>query len=127
MSSNALDVSGWSVSDATMTRLKFPEGTTVKAGKALVVFGGGKLAKFSSLGGATVLVGNSKKLGLNNTGDKLTLKNKVGKVVNEMFYGAEGGKGVSLVRATDGDPNAAFVQHPDVAQSAGVRIDGQPF
>ncbi len=93
----------------------------------LVVFGGGDATKFGPLGGALISVASLSHLGLNNTGDSVTLRNGRGVVINTMTYGPEGGKGVSLVRQTDGDPNAPFVAHSGRAQSAGLRQDGTPF
>lgn len=121
-----LDLSGWSVSDSAMLRLKFAAGTKVGAGKALVVFGGGDPAKFGSLGGAVVRVAKSG-LGLNDTGDSVTLKDAKGKVVDSLKYRAEGGRGSALVRSRDGDSTAPFIPHPDVPQSAGLKSDGTPF
>lgn len=127
VSGAALDLSGWTVSDSAMVRTKFASGTTLPAGKALVVFAGGDRTKFGSLGGATVVTAGKNYLGLNNTGDTVTLKDAKGKVVDQVKYGAEGGKGTSLVRAVDGDATSAWVAHPDVAQSAGLKSDGTPF
>jgi hypothetical protein len=91
----------------------------VAAGKALVVFGGGT----SSLG----LCSTANHLGLNNTGDVVKLADTKGGIVNQMQYGSEGGNGVSLVRTTDGDANAAFVPHPGTAYSVGAKQDGSKF
>lgn len=127
LSTAPVDLGGWTVSDSAMLRLTFPAGTTLGVGKALVVFGGGDAKKFGSLGGAVVVVATAKHLGLNNSGDKVVLKNAKGKVVDQVVYASEGGKGKSLVRERDGDPKAAWVQHPDVPQSAGLKRDGTAF
>ncbi|NOZ01711.1 MAG: lamin tail domain-containing protein, partial [Deltaproteobacteria bacterium] len=127
VSAGVVDLSGWSLSDSVMTRYVFPQGTELAAGKALLVFGGGEPEEFSSLGGSKVLVATTHRLGLNDKGDEITLSGPGGGTVDQLIYGSEGGKGRSLARQTDGDPNAPWVLHPEVAHSAGLRQDGTTF
>jgi|GEM_PF-311229 len=127
VSNKEVDLTGWTIADSYMTRYVFPAGTKLPAGKALVLFAGGKQSAFPAFGGATVLLSVQNKLGLNNGGDRVTLVDKSGDTVSEMSYGAEGGGGKSLVRATDGDPAASFVVHGGSGYSPGVRTDGSPF
>lgn len=115
------------ITDSVMTRFSFPAGSVLAPGKAALVFGGGQEASFSSLGGSLVFVAGPSRLGLNNTGDQITLVAPQGEQLDQMTYGAEGGKGRSLVRERDADPSAPFVQHPGSTHSAGVRSDGSVF
>ncbi|HQB44195.1 MAG TPA: lamin tail domain-containing protein, partial [Polyangiaceae bacterium] len=126
VTNKAVDLTGWRVADSFMTRFAFPPGTIVEPGKAVVVFGGGIESAFSSFDGASVFV-SSNQLGLNNSGDRVTLTDKSGEVADEMKYGSEGGGGVSLVRSTDGDVSAPWILHPSRKHSAGLRTDGSPF
>jgi len=127
VSDQDVDLSGWSLSDSVMSRFAFPSGTVLSPGRALLVFGGGEATDFSSLGGALVRVAKTHRLGLNDKGDQVTLTELNGNVVDQVLYGSEGGKGRSLVRAVDGDPDADWLTHPDVAHSAGLQQDGSPF
>jgi hypothetical protein len=127
VSGAALDLTGWTVSDTAMTRLKLPSGTTLAAGQALVIFGGGTATAFTGLEGAVVLVSSQSHLGLNNTGDRVILRDKLGATVDQMSYGTEGGAGKALVRERDGDPTARFVAHGGAGFSPGRKADGSAF
>jgi hypothetical protein len=122
-----LDLSGWMIADSWMTRVTFPAGTKLAAGKALVVFGGGDSAKFGSLGGAVVRTAGWAGLGLNNGGDTVYLRDAKKKVVDKVTFGSEAGKAFSIVRKVDGDPAAPFVVHPGVHHTAGLKQDGSTF
>jgi hypothetical protein len=126
VTNKAVDLTGWKVADSYMTRFAFPSGSVVQPGQAVLVFGGGVQSAFTSFGNVAVFV-TANQLGLNNTGDRVTLTDKTGNVVDEMSYGSEGGGGVSLVRATDGDPSASWGLHSLRKHSAGLRSDGSPF
>ncbi len=118
----ALDLSGYTLADATRTRLTFPAGTALPAGAALVVFGGGAVA----LPGIRTLIAPGG-LVLNNGGDIVRLHRADGELVAEARYGAEGGRDQSLVRKTEADPGAPFVLHRTVSTapaSPGRRSDG---
>jgi len=122
-----INLSGWAIADATGTRFVFPAGTGIPAGQALVVFGGGTPAE--SIGNSPVLVTGSM-LGLNNGGDTVALLAPDGNVVDQLHYDrALGGQDCSMVRATDGDPTAAWILHSTLGSpfSAGTRSDGTSF
>lgn len=121
-----VDLTGWQLADTYMTRFAFPPGTELEPGQALLVFGGGEQTSFTSFGNVGVFVSGNR-LGLNNSGDRVTLTDKTDTVVDEMSYGSEGGNGVSYVRTADGDPEATWVLSSDRAHSAGLRNDGSPF
>jgi len=119
-----VDLEGWLVTDNTGTRFRFPRGASVMGGDAVVVFGNG--TPTGDFGGCMVYTtGNM--LGMNNSGDTISLVAPDGTVVDSIRYGSEGGQNRSLVRATDGNPDAPFVAHPDPGYSAGTRQDGSLF
>ena len=124
-----VDISGYTLSDAVTVRHTFDANTTVPAGGAVVVFGGGTLA--GTFGGATVATASTGLLGLNNNGDTVTLADADGAAVAAVTYGGEGGNDQALAR--DPDLTGGFVLHSTIASnpvlfSPGVRNeDGQPF
>jgi len=124
-----LDLSGWTVTDSFGTRFVFPAGAKLLPGRAMVLFGGGdseSIRDFEAETGSLVFVSSS--LGLNNTGDTVTLYRPDGTTSDSIVFGSEGGNGVSLTRAVDGDVGAGFVPHPgDLPFSPGARLDGTLF
>lgn len=126
VTNSAVNLTGWHIADTYMTRFTFPPGTELQPGQAVLVFGGGDPTAFTSFGNVAVFVSENR-LGLNNSGDRVTFTNTTDVVVDEMTFGSEGGNGVALVRAQDGDPAAAWVLHSGRAHSAGLRTDGSPF
>ncbi len=120
-SNRVIDLSGWTVADGTTVRFTFPEGVTLKKKGAAVVFGGGDTA--------WLLFVSDEGLRLSNAGDTVVLRTAEGEVVDRMVYGKEADQDRSLVRATDGDPDAEFVLHPGTEESAtpGWRTDGYLF
>ena len=123
------DLSGIRLSDGFALRHIFEAGTLLDPGAAIVVFGGG--TPTGDFGGATVVTASSFSLGLNNTGDSVTLATADGTVVASASYGGEGGDDQSLTR--DPDLSGTFVKHSGAAGSGGAlfspgtRIDGSDF
>jgi hypothetical protein len=127
--SNA-DIGGWTLSDSTAQRHAFPPNTILSDGCAIVVFGGG--SPTGSFGGSLVMTASAGSLGLNNTGDTVTLSNPNGRIIASYTYGSEAGDDQSITR----DPDVAgspLVKHSTAAGSNGAlfspgqRVDGANF
>ena len=124
------DLSGIAIADLVAVRHVFPAGTILDPGCAIIVFGGG--APTGSFGGAQVQVASEGFLGLNNTGDTVTVGIDEA-VAAQIVYGAEGGDNQSLTRDPDIIGPDALVQHSTATGSGGTlfspgtRIDGTPF
>ncbi len=125
----AIDISGWTISDATGVRHTFVPGTKLGAGKALVVFGGVGGMPSGSGNAAPASTGT---LGLNNTGDTVSLKDSRKRVVDAYTYasGLAAVDGVSMNRSPDLTAGAGFVLHTSVSllsASPGTRANGGAF
>ncbi|KAA3657588.1 MAG: lamin tail domain-containing protein, partial [Calditrichaeota bacterium] len=89
MGDSPIDLSNWTVSDATSVRHTFAERTVLQSGKVLVLFGGG--TPTGEFGGAIVVTASSGQLGLNNSGETITISDATDAVVIEFTYGSEAG------------------------------------
>ncbi|ATB34881.1 hypothetical protein CYFUS_000288 [Cystobacter fuscus] len=124
----AADLSGWTLSDATGTRHTFASGTSLAAGKAIVVFG----AAAGIPSGVTNAVGASTaQLNLSNSGDTVTLKNSAGTTADTVTYASSlsGTDGVSFNRNPD-VTGTSYSLHTSVAStssSPGKRANGTAF
>ncbi|MCB8976351.1 MAG: lamin tail domain-containing protein [Ardenticatenaceae bacterium] len=123
-----LDVSGWTLSDAVQVRHTFPADSVIPAGCTAVIFGGG--VPTGGFGGALVQTASTGALGLNNTGDTLTLEDSAASTL-AVDYGSEAGNDESLTR--DPDITGDFVRHSLAVASGGAlfspgtQLDGSPF
>lgn len=120
-----IDLGGATIADSVAVRVVIPDGTIVGPGEALVVFGGGAALPLGA--GVHVVTG---RLALNNDGDTITIHDRSSAELARATYGTIGVGGRSIVRATELDPDAAFVPHTSVSSlraSPGRRSDGQPF
>jgi hypothetical protein len=97
----ALDISGYTLSDAAMVRHIFPNGTIVPSKGVIVVFGGG--TPTGNFGNAIVQVATEGQLNLNNAGDKLILKDVNGKEL-DLFD----------ITPLDSNPDEAYSKDPDI-------------
>jgi hypothetical protein len=128
LSGRPLDLTGWTISDGVRIRFRFPEGSSLENMCAAVVFGGGSPS--GSFGGSLVYAAGS--LGLNNSGDQITLTDAGGVIRASCSYGPEGGEDQSLTRAPDLSPGA-MIPHSSAPGSAGrifspgTRLDGGLF
>ena len=123
------DISGWTLSDAVNVRHTFPSGSIVPDGCSVVVFGGG--SPTGKFGASLVQTASSNALGLNNSGDTVTLNN--GSIdIAVAGYGSEGGNNQSLTRDPD-ISGGALIPHEDVVNangalfSPGTQTDGAQF
>ncbi|MCA1818221.1 MAG: lamin tail domain-containing protein, partial [Acidobacteria bacterium] len=141
-SESPVDLSGVRLSDSTSDRFTFPAGASLAAHAAVVVFGGGAPnASDPAFGGSRVFKASA--LSLNDTGDTVSLKLKVGGddiTLASQAYGSQGGapapgdQSLTRERAAGGvGLGDAFVAHLSAASSAGrpyspgTLPDGTPF
>ena len=129
-SNPALDISNYTLSDATMVRHTFPAGTVVPSNGAIVVFGGGNPT--GSFGGAILQTASEGQLNLNNAGDILTLRDNQGNVLAVFdINGLSGNPNEAYTR--NPDVTGAFVRHPTIPaangalHSPGVKVNGSNF
>ncbi len=125
----AVDISGWTLSDGVGVRHTFPATTVIADQCAVLVFAGG--TPTGAFGGATVQAASEGQLGLNNTGDTVTLNDGIIDQATATYTGA-GGNDQSLTLDPD-ITGASFVQHTSATGasgslfSPGTQIDGTPF
>lgn len=125
-----LDLSGWTLADATTIRHTFPPETVLPNLCAIVVFGGG--TPTDRFGNSLVQTASSGSLGLNNTGDTVTLNDGISDVASAA-YGSEGGDNQSITLDPDILGALPYTKHTVASGSDGVlfspgtRIDGTPF
>jgi hypothetical protein len=125
----SLDISGWTISDATGVRHTFASGTSLAAGKARVVYGG---AAGIPAGLTNAVAASTGQLNLSNSGDTVTLKNSAGSTINAYTYSSSlaGTDGVSMNRSPDTSATGSFVLHTSVStlsSSGGTRANGTAF
>ncbi len=101
----AVDLGGWTLEDGVRTRHVFAAGQTLQRGERLVITGG-----FDYPGDAD-RPSSSGRLGLNNGGDVVILRDAAGTIVSDVRYGGGAREGVSLVRDQESDPAASLVPH----------------
>jgi hypothetical protein len=134
-----LDLSNYTINDLTGVRHTVTAGTVLAPGQALVVFGGGTpvfdgtstnpAAWCADLPNVVWQVSSTGTLGLNNTGDTVSLVNPNLTTVDSYVYGVEGGNDNSLVL----DPEltgTTMVEHLTVANdtwSPGTDIAGTEY
>ena len=121
-----IDISGWTLADAVGVRHTFSAGTIVKAQCAVVVFGGG--TPTGEFGFTIVQTASSGTLGLNNSGDTITLND--GAIDQAIAsYGSQGGDNQSLVLNPELS-GSSYVKHSTVAAtrfSPGTLTNGSNF
>lgn len=105
-----LDISGWTLADGASDRHIFPNGTIIPANEAIVVFSGGTPVTVPGL----VQVASSNALGLNNSGDTITIKNETSITILTEVYGSAGSN-QSIAR--DVDFTGSFVNHSTIASN----------
>jgi endonuclease/exonuclease/phosphatase family metal-dependent hydrolase len=125
----SIGIGGWTISDATGVRHTFAAGTTLAAGKAIVVYG----AASGIPAGSTNAVGASTaQLNLSNSGDSVILKDGSGVTRASYTYSSalSGTDGVSMNRSPDTSPTGSWVLHTSIStlqSSGGKRANGTAF
>ena len=124
-------------------RFTFPANTTLAAGRAVIIFGGGTPPIDDPAFGAAMVM-KASSLGLNDTGDTVEVELMVAGVevaIARLIYGAEGtppaaASNQSLTRSPDAEVGATggeHIAHSTAAPaegrlfSPGTRLDGTPF
>ncbi|MCR4337653.1 MAG: lamin tail domain-containing protein [Candidatus Omnitrophica bacterium] len=102
----AVDISGWSINDAVRERHVFFGGTLIQPQSLLVVFGGG----VPDLPGIPWQVASTGTLSLNNSNETVTLLGLHDELIDQVFFGSEGGNDQSLVRSPEAGKNL-FIKH----------------
>lgn len=98
---NAIDLSGYTISDDEELRHTFPEGTLVPSNGVIVVFGGG--TPTGSFGGAIVQTASEGLLNMNNAGDIVTVRDDSDNVVVTFD-----------INPLSGNPDEAYTRSPDI-------------
>ena len=125
-----VDMAGWSLSDAVALRSNFYEGDVLAKRGAVIVYGGRSSGSEPVLSDdvlALPATESTSGLGLNNSGDTITLRNADGHVIDRIKFGKPSSKG-SMTRHSG--LNGAFADHStvaDAAVSAGTWPSGAPF
>ena len=129
-SGSALDLSGYTLSDADQIRHTFPQGTRLPVNAVLVVFGGG--TPTGAFGGAIVQTASEGQLNMSNSGDVMTLADPSGDPVLTFD-----------VEPLSNNPNESYTRNPDLTGefeqhagldaangalfSPGTKLDGSSF
>ena len=127
----SLDISGWTLSDGNSARHTFPASTVIPASCSIVVFAGG--TPTGTFGFSLVQTASAGQLGLNNTGDTVTLNNGAVDVASYTFDGVAGGDNQSLTRDPDVTGAEPLVKHSVATGSGGSlfspgkKVDGSQF
>ncbi|HKP86015.1 MAG TPA: lamin tail domain-containing protein, partial [Blastocatellia bacterium] len=129
-----LDISGFTISDATSTRFTIPSNKVIPPGEAAVVFGGGTpTGSFgnAAANGLVFAIGGAG-LSLNNGADSIIIKDNFGvEAVRHNYPPPNSGIGQALTRSPD--VTGGFVAHSSAAGSGGrlfspgERASGIPF
>jgi endonuclease/exonuclease/phosphatase family metal-dependent hydrolase len=119
---------GYTLSDSTGVRHVFASGTTLAAGKAIVVYGGAA----GIPAGVTAVTASTGTLGLGNSGDTVTLATGTGAVVDSFAYpqALSGTDGVSMNRNPDANASGTFGLHTAISSlsaSPGTKASGAAF
>ncbi|HEX7723154.1 MAG TPA: Calx-beta domain-containing protein [Pyrinomonadaceae bacterium] len=141
---DTIGVSGWTIktratgSTTETTRFTFPSGTSVAAGEALVIFGGGTFNPNDPVFGCAQIfkaASASSGLSLTNTGLTILVRDSAGNLITQVAYGGstglDGNSSQSLTRSPDITGSFAMHSTPAAANgrrfSPGLILDGTPF
>ncbi len=130
--STAIDISGWVIQDDAGVRHTFATGTMLGGGKSIVVFAS---ASGIPAGTPNAVAASSGALGLNNTGDTVTVKTSSARkaaTIDSFTFGSglASQDGVSMNRNPDASATGSFVLHntlSTLSASPGERVSGAAF
>ncbi len=134
MGPTTIDITNWQVTFNGTLRHTFAGGTMLPAGAAIVVFSGGDVTNFNTLGAATGVLASGGFLGFSNSGGNIELLDDMAMLVNGVTYTSgsnQDGDGESVTRVTDTSGDALDLHTnvtPGLNHSAGFKVDGTtPF
>lgn len=104
----AINMSNFTLSDATLVRHIFPNNTILQPNQSIVIFGGGTPTNIQGI----VQTASTNSLALTNTTDDVILKNADGITLLSVTYGGEAGNNQSIAR--NPDFTGAFVEHTTI-------------
>ncbi|MCA9400437.1 MAG: lamin tail domain-containing protein [Candidatus Omnitrophica bacterium] len=124
---DVINISGWSLSDSVRTRHVFLANTWLLPNQAIVVFGGGQ-PDLPSIKWQTATEGS---LGLNNTGDTISVFDEYDQLILQMMYDAMAGDNQSIVLSPELS-GSGYALHSQVSSqgnlfSPGTDVDGGLF
>lgn len=106
-----LDITGWTLADATKERHLFPEGSVIPTNQTIVVFGGGLPTEIPGI----TQIASTGSLVLNNSGDTITLKNELGLEILVETYDSNANNNQSIAR--EEDITGTFIQHATITSN----------
>ncbi|MCD4779046.1 MAG: lamin tail domain-containing protein [Candidatus Omnitrophica bacterium] len=111
----AVDLSGWSISDGLKVRHIFDEQAFLPAHSFYVVFGGGQPCDFPGIWEKS----STGSLSLNNSGDHIYIYDQGEVLIDMVTYGVNGNNNQSLMRILDGQ-SEDFILHGDFEPAGGA-------
>jgi hypothetical protein len=126
-----MDLSGWTIQDATGVRHEFEKGLSLEVGELYVVFGGGTPTGIP----CRTDVASSGGLSLNNTSDEVKLVGSDAVLRDGHSFGPEGNADQSIIRVPDGsgdwtrplDAGFSWRFSPGVFNGAPSSVDGESW
>lgn len=110
-----IDISGWSLTDRVSVRHIFPTNTILSPYTFLAIFGGGS----PLLPDVNWQVASTGSLGLNNSGDTISLFNADAQLIDQVVYGSIANHDQSITLFPDGE-GLEFVLHSSLDQAQGA-------
>lgn len=127
-----IDLSGYTVSDASQVRHTFAAGTILPENGVLVLFGGG--TPTGDFGGAIAIASTSGNLNLTNGGDSVIIRDASGVVILEYISSSNNiDHGTNQSVSRNPDLTGEFVEHSTITEangalfSPGTKLDGSSF
>ncbi|HEX2076589.1 MAG TPA: lamin tail domain-containing protein [Longimicrobium sp.] len=124
----SISIAGWTISDGAGVKHTFAAGTTLAAGKAIVVYGG---SSGIPAGLTNAVAASTGTLALGNSGDSVILKNGTTTVTSYSYPSSlSGTDGVSMNRNPDASATGTWVLHTSISSlssSGGKRANGTAF
>lgn len=115
LGASEVDISNWFLTDNVSTRHVFPSGTVINPYTFFVVFGGGD----PMFPGNHWQTASSGSLGLNNSGDTVSIFNSESQLIDQVVYGSIGGQDQSINLSPDG-VGLEFFLHSTLEQAQGT-------